>query len=114
LDTISIDKRLVPPHIYFSPRIFDPVEGFYGKGWKDLLQHLERESFSQGFSVHSQGYGSRAGTKNKYRRVGCQHAVVYRNSISRRRSVDNYRETRICNDRLNIQGPKGLSMHVEQ
>ena len=108
LCAISIDKRLVPPHIYFHPQIFDPAEGFYGKGWKDLLQHLERESFSQGFSVRSQGYG-KAG-KDKYRRVGCQHGVVYRNSISRRRSVDNYRETRICNDRLNSRGPKGVTM----
>ena len=45
LDAISIDKRLVPPHIYFNPQIFNHVEGFYGKGWKDLLQHLEIESF---------------------------------------------------------------------
>ena len=108
LDAISIDKRLVPPHIYFNPRIFDPEEGFYGKGWKDLLQHLERESFSQRFSVHSQGYGK--GGKDKYRRVGYKHGVVYRNSISRRRSIDNYLETRICNDRLNSRGPKGLTM----
>jgi len=32
LDAISIDKRLVPPHIYFNPKKFSPAEDFYGKG----------------------------------------------------------------------------------
>jgi len=36
-DAICNDKRLVPAYIYFNPKIFSPAEGFYGKGWKDLL-----------------------------------------------------------------------------
>jgi len=56
----------------------------------------------------TQGYGK--GGKNVYRRIGCQHGVVYRNCISRPRSFESYRETRIYNNQLNSRGPKGVTM----
>ena len=101
-------KGMLPPYIYFDPLKFNIRNGFKGEGWKSLLQHLERESFSAGFSICSNGYGS--GSKNKYRKLVCKHNLLYRNNMIDRKAKPNYRVTRVTNDRLNSRGSSGRSM----
>ena len=108
LEAINPLKGMLLPYIYFDPLKFSVQDGFNGKGWKALLQHLERESFSAGFSICCNGYGS--GSKNKYRKLVCKHNILYRNSMVDRKSKTNYRVTRKSNDRLNSRGSAGRSM----
>ena len=108
LEVTSNIKKLIPPYVYFDPLQFPTDNGFYGNGWKKLLQHLERESFKEGFSVCCNGYGN--GSKQKHRRIVCKHSLLYRNNVQDRKAVSSYRVTRVSNDRLNGRGSIGRQM----
>lgn len=88
LEAIEPNKRLLLPYIYFDPYKFPCHEGFDGEGWRNLLHHLEREAHTQGFCIHSNGYGR--GGKNKYRRLVCKHGILYRNSLNDRKAVPSF------------------------
>ena len=108
LEVTSKNKGLIPPYIYFDPSIYPIENGFVGEGWKNLLQHLERESFKEGFSVCCNGYGN--ASKQTYRRIVCKHSLLYRNKVEKRKAVSSYRKTRVTNDRLNGRGSVGRTM----
>jgi len=108
LEAIDENKRLLLPYLYFDPSKFPSLDGFKGKEWSNLLQHLERESFSEGYSLCCNGYGR--GAKFKHREIVCNHSILYRNSMQERKSKPGYRVTRSSNDRLNSRGPIGRKM----
>jgi len=56
--------NLMHVYLYFDPVKFSPLNGFYGEGWKKLLQYSGSKSLEEGFSICSNGYGSKS--KNKY------------------------------------------------
>ena len=108
LEAIDSNKRLVVPYIYFDPKKYPSCDGFDGEGWRNLLRHLEREAYTEGFGIHSNGYGN--GCKNLYRRIVCKHGILYRNSVKNRKGVTNYRKNGIKNDRLYGRGSSGKKM----
>ena len=108
LDAIDENKRLLLPYLYFDPSKFPSLDGFKGKGWSNLLQHLERESSSEGYSLCCNGYGR--GAKFKHRRIVCSHSIMYPTSIQDRKSEPGYCVPRTSNDRLNSRGPAGRKM----
>ena len=101
-------KKLIPPYVYFDPLQLPTENEFYGNGWKKLLRHLERESFKEGFSVCFNGYGN--ASKQKYRRIVCEHSLLYRNNVQDRKAVSSYRVTSVSNDRLNGRDSVGRQM----
>jgi len=76
LEAIDENKRLLLPYLYFDPSKFPSLDEFKGKGWSNLLQHLEQECFSEGYLLCCNGYSSGA-KSNKYRRIVCSHSILY-------------------------------------
>ena len=107
LEAIESNKLLLP-YIYFDPMQYPSHDGFDGEGWRNLLRHLERESYKEGFCIHSNGYGN--GCSNQYRRLVCKHGILYRNSLKDRKCISNYRKNGIKNDRLHSRGSSGKKM----
>ena len=99
------NKGLLLPYLYFNPVKFSPKNNFSGNFWTKLVQYLGRQSLQEGFSLISNGYGKNR--KDKYRRMVCKCSLQYRNSYTSRKSIDDHRVTKSCNDRLNSRGPAG-------